>query len=80
MQTTCLHGIPIIQIIPKSLTEAELTCTDNLPKILSTTGHTNIREINILIANIDEGTLPDETKKSLKGQALFFRAYSISKW
>ena len=36
----------------------------------------NIREINILIANIDKGTLPDESKKSLKGQALFFRAYS----
>lgn len=34
-----------------------------------------IRSINILLANIDEGTLEEEDKNWLKGQALFFRAW-----
>jgi len=35
----------------------------------------NIRGINILLANIDQGSLRDSDKKQLKGQALFFRAW-----
>jgi starch-binding outer membrane protein, SusD/RagB family len=34
-----------------------------------------IRHINVLIDNIDKGTLKEADKKSLKGQALFFRAW-----
>jgi starch-binding outer membrane protein, SusD/RagB family len=34
-----------------------------------------IREINVLIDNIDKGTLTDEIKKKLKGEAMFFRAF-----
>jgi starch-binding outer membrane protein, SusD/RagB family len=35
----------------------------------------NIREINLLIDNIDNGSLATSTKKLLKGQAMFFRAW-----
>lgn len=34
-----------------------------------------MRSINILLANIDEGTLEESDKNWLKGQALFFRAW-----
>lgn len=34
-----------------------------------------IRDMNVLINNIDGGTLKDADKKMLKGQALFFRAW-----
>lgn len=34
-----------------------------------------IRNINTLIDNIDKGTLTDENKKKLKGEAMFFRAW-----
>lgn len=34
-----------------------------------------IRDINVLVNNIDGGTLKDTDKKMLKGQALFFRAW-----
>ena len=34
-----------------------------------------IRNINILLSNIDNGTLADADKKSIKGQAIFFRAW-----
>jgi hypothetical protein len=34
-----------------------------------------IRNINLLLANIDNGTLSEADKKGLKGQALFFRAW-----
>lgn len=34
-----------------------------------------IRDINVLVNNIDAGTLKDADKKLLKGQALFFRAW-----
>ena len=34
-----------------------------------------IRDINVLLENIDNGTLDEEDKKQLKGQALFFRAW-----
>src|SRR4051812_20676250 len=34
-----------------------------------------IRNINILLSNIDNGTLPEADKKSIKGQAIFFRAW-----
>lgn len=34
-----------------------------------------IRDINVLVNNIDAGTLKDADKKWLKGQALFFRAW-----
>ena len=37
--------------------------------------YNEIREINLLLANIDQGTLSDANKKVLKGQALFFRAW-----
>lgn len=37
--------------------------------------YSQIREINILLKNIDEGTLLQEDKNKLKGEALFFRAY-----
>lgn len=36
----------------------------------------SIREINILLENIDKGTLTEEQWKPLKGQALFLRAYN----
>lgn len=35
----------------------------------------DIRDINVLVTNIDKGTLKESDKKSLKGQALFFRAW-----
>ncbi|WP_262247877.1 RagB/SusD family nutrient uptake outer membrane protein [Parapedobacter soli] len=35
----------------------------------------HIRRINILLAEIDQGTLEDADKQWLKGQALFFRAW-----
>ncbi|SJZ83856.1 Starch-binding associating with outer membrane [Chitinophaga eiseniae] len=35
----------------------------------------NIRNINILLKNIDGGTLPAATRDLLKGQAFFFRAW-----
>lgn len=35
----------------------------------------NIRDINILLANIDEGTLEQSDKNTLKGEAFFFRAW-----
>ncbi|WP_114781868.1 RagB/SusD family nutrient uptake outer membrane protein [Botryobacter ruber] len=35
----------------------------------------DIRNINILLANIDQGSLKDVEKKKLKGEALFFRAW-----
>lgn len=35
----------------------------------------DIRDINILVANIDGGSLSSANKKLLKGQALFFRAW-----
>jgi hypothetical protein len=35
----------------------------------------NIRDINLLLANIGGGTLSDANKKLLKGQAFFFRAW-----
>jgi hypothetical protein len=34
-----------------------------------------IRKINILLANVDQGTLKESDKKWLKGQALFFRGW-----
>lgn len=37
--------------------------------------YSQLREINILLKNIDEGTLLQEDKNKLKGEALFFRAY-----
>jgi len=37
--------------------------------------YVNIRNINLLLANIDQGTLTQSLKNSLKGQAYFFRAY-----
>lgn len=36
----------------------------------------NIRNINILLANIDGGIMDEEDKSRLKGEALFFRAWS----
>jgi hypothetical protein len=35
----------------------------------------DIREINVLLTSIDNGTLKDADKKLLKGQAFFFRAW-----
>ncbi len=35
----------------------------------------NIRSINLLLANIDKGTLPADKRSWLKGPAYFFRAY-----
>lgn len=37
--------------------------------------YNQIREINILLKHIDDGTLSQEDKNKLKGEALFFRAY-----
>ena len=34
-----------------------------------------IRDINVLLANVDKGTLKEADKKLLKGQAYFFRAW-----
>ncbi len=34
-----------------------------------------IRDINVVLANIDQGTLKEEDKKKLKGEAFFFRAW-----
>ena len=36
----------------------------------------DIRRINIFLANIENATFEDNTKKSLKGQALFWRAWA----
>lgn len=36
----------------------------------------NIRNINILLTNIDNGTIDEANKNRLKGEALFFRAWS----
>lgn len=35
----------------------------------------DIRDINVLVTNIDKGTLKEADKKLLKGQAMFFRAW-----
>ncbi|HWJ30216.1 MAG TPA: RagB/SusD family nutrient uptake outer membrane protein, partial [Flavisolibacter sp.] len=37
--------------------------------------YNQIRDINVLLANIDKGTLKESDKKLLKGQAFFFRAW-----
>ena len=43
---------------------------------VNTWSYGNIRNINILLANIDAGTIDEENKNRLKGEALFFRAWS----
>lgn len=37
--------------------------------------YTKIRAINVLLQNIDQGTLSDKIKNPIKGQALFMRAF-----
>jgi len=37
--------------------------------------YAEIRNINILLNNIDKGTLPEANRKALKGQAFFFRGF-----
>ncbi|HEY8660614.1 MAG TPA: RagB/SusD family nutrient uptake outer membrane protein, partial [Hanamia sp.] len=37
--------------------------------------YSDIREINLLLANIDNGSISPDNKKLLKGQAFFFRAW-----
>lgn len=41
--------------------------------------YNNIRNINTFLQNITEGTLPEASKNSMKGQALFQRAYQYFK-
>ncbi len=41
--------------------------------------YTTIRKINLLLGEIDEGTLDDDVKNPMKGQALFLRAYAYFK-
>lgn len=36
---------------------------------------TRMKQINLFLDNVDKYNLPDETKKELKGQVLFWRAY-----
>jgi hypothetical protein len=37
--------------------------------------YNQIRDINVVLANVDKGTLKESDKKLLKGQAFFFRAW-----
>lgn len=41
--------------------------------------YTSIRNINTLLKNVEAGTLPDNVKKQMRGQALFLRAYQYFK-
>ncbi|MFC4874576.1 RagB/SusD family nutrient uptake outer membrane protein [Negadavirga shengliensis] len=41
--------------------------------------YTNIRRINVLLNDIDEGTLPEATKTAIKAQAHFMRAFHYFK-
>lgn len=38
--------------------------------------YASIRKINILLEEVENGTLPDQLKENLKGQALFFRSWA----
>lgn len=46
---------------------------DNVPDGFSV--YSTIRQINIILANIDEATFDDSSKNYIKGQALFWRAW-----
>ncbi|WP_285826430.1 RagB/SusD family nutrient uptake outer membrane protein, partial [Parabacteroides goldsteinii] len=41
--------------------------------------YTSIRNINTLLKNVDEGTLPESEKNLMKGQAYFMRAFQYFK-
>jgi starch-binding outer membrane protein, SusD/RagB family len=63
------EGVPNGNTDPLLLNTATIDTWDYWP-------YATIRKINILFANIDKGTLPDNDKNGLRGQAYFWRAWA----
>lgn len=63
------EGVPNTNTDPLLLNTATIDTWDYWP-------YGSIRKINILLANVDKGSLPDADKNSLKGQAYFWRAWA----
>ena len=78
MPAICRVGVPNIPTTLMSRMVEAAICTDSLPaNSVNYWPYDDIREINELIANIDGGTINDEDRKMLKGQAFFFQGLGI---
>ena len=76
MPAICPDGVLNIPTTLMSQMAEAVICTDSLTaNSVNYWPYDDIREINELITNIDGGSIDDEDKKMLKGQAFFFRGW-----